>query len=298
MNEKKVVLVTGATGRQGSHTVRQLLKRGFVVRAFVRDKSKAVAQELKKLGAHLVEGSFDDDESMKRALEGADGAFLVTPADPSNQSGNAKEIEVAYGVTFVEHCKTAGVKHLVFTSSSLSGERSDVPFLDSKREIEEHIRQSGLTYTILRPVAFMENFNEMWMRGDNVYIPLDSNVNIPFICSKDIGEFAAISFDKPADFKGKTLVIAADMLTPPQAAKIFSQALGREIKSEQQPIEELAFFSQALVAMFKKINERGFVKDMAEIDFVALRKINPDLWTLEDWLKHQPFKVAAAPRLR
>lgn len=76
-DHRGVVLVTGATGRQGGAVAEHLIAAGLPVRALVRDPSKPRANELAEKGADLVRGDLDDPASLERALEGAYGVFSV-----------------------------------------------------------------------------------------------------------------------------------------------------------------------------------------------------------------------------
>jgi uncharacterized protein YbjT (DUF2867 family) len=69
-NDKRVILVSGATGQQGGATARNLLDRGFAVRALTRDTEKAAARELAELGAEVVSGDLEDRASIERVLDG------------------------------------------------------------------------------------------------------------------------------------------------------------------------------------------------------------------------------------
>jgi uncharacterized protein YbjT (DUF2867 family) len=69
-------LVTGATGRQGGATVRELLKVGAKVHAFVRDSSKPEAQALESLGATLFVGDYANTEAIAAAAKGVKGIFV------------------------------------------------------------------------------------------------------------------------------------------------------------------------------------------------------------------------------
>ena len=68
---KRVILVSGATGQQGGTTARNLLERGFAVRAVTRDTEKAAARELADLGAEVVSGDLEDRAFIERVLDGA-----------------------------------------------------------------------------------------------------------------------------------------------------------------------------------------------------------------------------------
>ncbi|CAN5356971.1 hypothetical protein BH24GEM3_BH24GEM3_11210 [soil metagenome] len=76
-NRDRLILVTGATGKQGGATAHHLLRRGYRVRALTRNPSQPAATTLREQGAEVVEGNLDDRASLERALEGAYGVFSV-----------------------------------------------------------------------------------------------------------------------------------------------------------------------------------------------------------------------------
>ena len=81
MATKKIIAVVGATGSQGSGLVRAILedKKGdFTVRAITRNTESEKARELARMGAQVVQADINDVESLKKAFEGAYGAYLVT----------------------------------------------------------------------------------------------------------------------------------------------------------------------------------------------------------------------------
>ena len=78
MSNKLTVLVTGATGKQGGAVARLLLKKGHHVRAFTRKPDSLAAQELKRLGAELATGNFEDRASVERAAKSTDAIFAMS----------------------------------------------------------------------------------------------------------------------------------------------------------------------------------------------------------------------------
>ena len=110
-NSNKLILVTGATGSQGGATARHLLKKGFKVRAFVRDDTKPSAIELKNHGAELFKGTLDDKNSIKGALNGVYGVFSV-----QNFWEHGYDKEVHQGKNTADAAKEAGIKHFVYSS--------------------------------------------------------------------------------------------------------------------------------------------------------------------------------------
>ena len=73
----QIILVTGATGRQGSTAVRHLLEAGFKVRGLTREPNKLEAKRLEDLGAEMVEGNLDDPAKIRQDLNGCYGVFAV-----------------------------------------------------------------------------------------------------------------------------------------------------------------------------------------------------------------------------
>src|SRR5687767_1486406 len=111
MAQKKVIVVFGATGAQGGGLARAILNDSnseFSVRAVTRNPESDKAKELAKRGAEVVAGNIDDMESIKRALNGAYGAFFVTffwdHFSAEKETNEAKNMAAA--------AKDAGLKHV------------------------------------------------------------------------------------------------------------------------------------------------------------------------------------------
>lgn len=151
-NSERIILVTGATGRQGGAVYQHLQKKGFKLRALVRDPDSNQARQLMGHGDKMLRGGFDDTDSLLRAMDGVYGVFSVQP-----HSAN----EIQQGVAVIEAARRQGVSHFVYSSVGGADEETGIPHFESKIKIEAHLLSSGLQYTIVRPVFFMEN----WYRG-------------------------------------------------------------------------------------------------------------------------------------
>jgi uncharacterized protein YbjT (DUF2867 family) len=286
------VLVIGATGQQGGATARQLLDRGRRVNALVRDPNSAAAGALRAAGADLVPGDLDDPASLRSAMEGVSGVFLVlTMMVGPRISAEGVAAEERRGKAVAELARDSGVGHLVYSSLNGADARSGIPYYDSKARIEEHIRKLGIPATILRPVSFMDNFatyNRPVLDGGEVVVSLAVRPDLPMqlIAVRDIGAFAAIAFDRPDQFLGRTVEIAGDVLTPPQIAETFGRVCGLPARFRQTPIEQIRAFDQQLAQMFTFFNEHP--SDPADLS--ALRAQHPDLISLETWLCRTGWK--------
>lgn len=286
------VLVIGATGQQGGAAARQLLERGQAVRALVRDPDSPAASALRRAGATLVTGDLDDPDSLRSAMEGARGVFLVlTMMVGPRISPEGVEAEERRGRAVADLARECGTGHLVYSSLNGKGADSGIPYYESKKRIEEHIHALGLPATILRPVSFMENFatyNRPSLQDGELVVSLAVEPEIPMqlISVRDIGAFAAIAFGRPEEFLGRTLEIAGDALTPPQIADAFGRACGRPARFRQTPIEQVRAFDAQLAQMFTFFNEHP----SEPADLPALRAVHPDLMRLETWIDATGWK--------
>lgn len=287
------VLVIGATGQQGGATVRALLRRGWPVRAFVRDPGSAKAAGLRAEGVELVVGDLDDTRALRDAMDGVHGVFLMlTMMSGRNISLAAVAAEERRGKCVAELAAERGVAHLVYSSLAGAGAGSGIEYYAAKEHIEGHIRALGVPATVLRPVSFMDNFTtyNRPVRGENgsltVALAVRPDLPMSLIAVRDIGEFAAIAFARPREFLGRTLTLAGDALTPPQIADTFARVTGMPARSVQVPIEQIAAFDEQVAKMFAFVNAHP----APAIDLGALRGMHPDLMDLETWLRRTNWK--------
>ncbi|CAD5931561.1 NmrA/HSCARG family protein [Streptomyces cyaneofuscatus] len=269
LTDQKIILVLGGTGNQGGATARELLSRGWSVRALVRDPDKPEAQALKELGAVLVRGDLEDVASLRAAAEGVYGIFSVQALAYEPETLAA---EVRHGKAIADVAKEAGVTHFVYSSVGGAERETGIDHFESKAEIERHIKALGLPATILRPVFFMNNLLHFAdVEGERVMsLPVKPDKPMQFIASDDIGVFAADAFDRPAEFIGREIELAGDEITFPQVAEVYERITGTPSRLEATPIEE---------RMFEWFAEEGY-----QADIPALREMHPGLLTFEQFL--------------
>ena len=289
MENGRSVLVVGSTGQQGGATARSLLKRGFAVRALTRNPEKPEARELAGRGAELARGDLDDRSSVEGALEGVHGVFSV-----QNFWETGYEREIEQGKRLVDAAKDAGVEHFVYSSVGSAHRETGIAHFDSKAEVEDYLRRSGMPYTILRPVFFMQNW-EMFGRdqilGGTFAQPLDPDRPLQMLDAEDIGVFAAIAFENPEGWIGREVDLAGDEMTMPEVAATFSRVIGREVGYYQVPwdqFEEAA--GEEAAVMYRWFNDHGY-----EADIAALRQEHPGLVTFERYLRTHGWENAGLP---
>ena len=290
LDAERSVRVSGATGRQGGAVIRHLLARGWKPRALSRNADGAAAQDLVRLGVEVGQGDLEDPASLERAVRGMRGVYSVQDF----WSVGARR-EVAQGKNLADAAAKAGVEHFVYSSVGGAERRSGIDHWESKWEIEQHIRGLGLPATMLRPVAFMENYYvaqvEIGILKGKLVDPVRPEKPYQTIASDDIGAFAALAFARPAEFIGIELEIAGSELTNPQAAAVFSRVLGQPVKFHRlpMPMVRLAMGKEGY-QMFRWFNESGFQADIA-----GLRRRYPEvhLHTLEEWLRAEGWHKRA-----
>ncbi|HSG09654.1 MAG TPA: NmrA/HSCARG family protein [Longimicrobiales bacterium] len=256
------ILVTGATGQQGGATARELLAAGHKVYAMTRNPDGAVAQALADAGAQIVQGDLNDEVSLRAALQGKWGVFAVQNTWEAGVEGEEEQ-----GKRIARLAKDAGVHHFVYASVGSAHRATGIPHFDNKFRVEETIRALGFpSFTILRPVFFMENLSSPWFKpgiDDGVLgLGMDADTKLQMIAVADIGRYGRIAFERHEELNGKALDIAGDALTPIEAAAILSEVKDGSISHFQVPIEEVREFSADFAAMLEWFDAVGYDADI------------------------------------
>jgi uncharacterized protein YbjT (DUF2867 family) len=273
----KIILVTGATGKQGGAVARHLLGDGWSVRALTRSPDKPEAENLRNLGAEIVQGDLDDPASISSAVAGVYGVFSV-----QQYWGKGVDVEVVEGKALADAAKKAGVAHFIYSSVGGAERKTGIPFFESKFQIETYIKKLNLKWSIVRPAYFMDNFLAPDTIG-RIYtgdfpFPLETEMSMQLVAVDDIGEMVKLMFDNPEIYLGKAIEIAGDELTGAQIAETLSKAIGKTVTYREIPVESLHEISADYEMMFDWMNRRGFAADIE-----LLKEKLPSLKTLEAW---------------
>lgn len=288
--KKNIILVTSATGKQGGAVAKQLLDGGFRVRAMTRKTDSDKARTLKKLGAEVVYGDFDDPGSLEKALEGVWGAHSV-----QNSWEAGVEREVVQGKRFAELARKAGVRHFVYSSVGSAHRKTGIPHFESKWQIEEAVRALDFpSYTIIRPVFFMENFLAEWflpgILEGKLRVGLKPDTSLQMIAVEDIGKFGRYAFEQHEKMNGVALDIAGDERTMIETARILSGAIGHKVEFEEIPKEVVRKWSDDFAIMLEWFESVGYNADIR-----ALRKMYPTL-RLGDWAERVNWPALASSK--
>jgi uncharacterized protein YbjT (DUF2867 family) len=241
-----MVLVAGSTGFLGREICRRLRARGIGVRALVRSSSdQTVVAALADLGAQAAVGDVKDRASLDAACRGADTVISTVTTTRSRAPGDSLESADHEGqLSLVDAAQAAGVQRFVFVSFS-RGISGDDALTVAKREVEARVRESGMTFTILRPSYFMEVWLGPHLGFDaanataRVYGGGDNPIS--FISRDDVAEFAVQALDNPAATNATIELGGPEALSPHQVICMFEQAGGRPF--EVQYVSEAALQS-------------------------------------------------------
>src|SRR5215470_15721349 len=188
-----------------------------------------------------------------------------------------------------EAARAAGVEHFLYSSVGGAERNSGITHWETKWEVENYVRKLSLPTTILRPVAFMENYYiaavEIGILKGKLADPIRGDKPYQTIAVDNIGAFGALAFDRPNDFIGSELEIAGSELTNVQAAEVFSRVLDKRVKFQKLPLPLVRLvLGKEFYQMFRWFNDSGF-----QADIPNLKRNYPEvpLLSLEEWLIHE-----------
>ena len=310
----KVIAVAGATGAQGGGLVRAILSDssgGFTARALTRDPNSDKAKALADLGAEVVQADLHDPASVRRAFDGAYGAFCVT----FFWNHMSPETELAEARSMADAAKATKLQHVIWStledtrkSVPLTDDRMPtlmdkykVPHFDAKGEADALFAASGVPVTYLITSFYWENFIYFGMnpkKGPDGKLTLSlpmADKRLSGMAAEDIGKTAYAIFKKgPAAMAGKRIGIAGEHLTGAEIAAKMGKAMGKEITYSAVPFEvfrNLGFpGADDLGNMFQFYAE--FEEQLAGTrDLAKTRALNPELQAFDQWLARNKEKI-------
>src|SRR5215469_3813557 len=216
-----MMLVTGATSAVGIAILKELLARKIPVRAFVHQP--AAAQRLDSQGAEAFVGDMAERASAQQALQGIERVYLISPAT---------EQLFAIEHLWAEEARKAGIHSIVKQSEIGADPQSFSPLLQQHGRAEAAIRTSGVPYTILRTLYFMQNFGPMYAQSIRtsgmICAPLD-DAQISYVDAHDVGAVAAQLLTEEGHQDQQYEVTGPEALSCGQLAEIFSAVLNMPV---------------------------------------------------------------------
>ncbi|MGD2071715.1 MAG: NmrA/HSCARG family protein [Gemmatimonadota bacterium] len=309
----RIIAVVGATGAQGGGLARAILADpdgGFAVRALTRRPDSDAARALADRGAEIVRADLDDAGSVRRAFDGAYGAYCVT----NFWEHFSPEKEQAQARTMAEAAADAGVEHVIWSTLDDTRERVPldddrmptlmgeykVPHFDAKGEADRYFREAGAPTTFLQTVFYWDNLIHFGMgprRGEDgvarLVLPMGDK-KLPSIAVEDIGRCAYGVFQEGTGLVGQTVGIAGGHPTGAQMAEGLTEALGEEVVYQDVPPDVYRSFgfpgAEDLGNMFqfKQEFEEAYC---ASRPVDRSRELNPALQSFDAWARANADRI-------
>ena len=267
-----MILIVGASGWLGGAVARQLLAAGKAVRLMTRNPAKL--DDLARLGAHVVVGDLRQPGSLRQAFLGVDQVLAAAHAYPGQGSNNPHLVDDVGNRYLVDLARVTGVTHFVFVSALGARPDHTVDLLRIKYGVEQYVRHNVLSYTILRPAAFMESWaasiGEQIARKSELTIVGRGENPINFVSVEDAARFAVIALERP-EARGKILDVGGpENLTLQQVIGMVEQAWGRDARKKYVSARKVEALS-TLVRLFNRSlgrrMEHGVYLDTANLAF-------------------------------
>ena len=281
MTNNKTIFVTGGTGNQGGAVARNLIEQGFTIKVLTRNPNSIKSENLKTMNIEVVKGDLNNADTYREYLKNVYGIFSVQTFE------NGVEKEINQGITLATLAKEFGIKHFLYSSVFGADLNTGVAHMESKFKIENHIKQIGLPFTIIRPTSLFENFlipqvKKGILKGKLVQA-IHRNTVLQYIAAEDIGKAAAKIFQESEMYLGKTIPLATEQLSTQEVADKFSEVLNKKIEYKKLPVlVTRLFLGKNLYKMFKWMTEiSSFQKEVVDLT----KKEFPNPISLKTWIE-------------
>jgi uncharacterized protein YbjT (DUF2867 family) len=214
-----MILITGASGTVGRTVLQEVSRTPSSVRAMFRSKEEAAKAPS---GCQPVLADFSDKPSLRKALDGVTAVYLVCSPIPQLVELESNVLDV---------CKETGVQHVVLNSALGAG---DFPksFPSWHRKVEDKLKSTGISFTILRPNGFLQNivaYNAPSIRAQGAFYASMSDAKVSYLDVGDIAAVAAKALHAGAH-AGKTYELhGPEAISNQELAKRISRVAGRTV---------------------------------------------------------------------
>jgi uncharacterized protein YbjT (DUF2867 family) len=225
-----LIAVTGATGAIGGRVARSLARHGSTLRLIARDVRRAPS-----LGVDVAQASYDDEQAMRRALDGVHTLFFVSASEDAHR--------VRLHTTVVDAAVAAGVERVVYLSFLNAAADCTFTFARDHWATEQRIRHSGLRHTFLRDATYADFVPGLAGADRVIRGPAGDGAFTP-VAQDDVA--AAASAVLLSDrYDGDTLDLTGpERLTMTDVAAVLTEASGKPVRYEQETVEQ-AYASRA-----------------------------------------------------
>jgi uncharacterized protein YbjT (DUF2867 family) len=295
-----MILIVGATGKLGGTVAKLLLNEGKSVRAMTRTPDKA--QALQKLGAEIVAGDLRAPSTLAKACAGVTKLLAASHSFLGRGNASPQVVDDGGNRNLIDAAKAAGVEHFVFISALGAHPDHPVDFFRIKYKIEVYLQNCGISYTILRPAAFMDTWGEMigkpiieqgkatiFGRGKN---PMN------YVAVDDVARFAQMALENPHARNQVIEIGGPENLTIEQVVEVFERLSGRKAKKSYVPraaMRGMRILMRPLNPGFSRQIAAGINMDTTDQTFdmtETLKRYPMPLTRLEDFVRMRYRKAS------
>lgn len=269
------ILVTGASGKTGKAILRALKRRGYWIRALVRQPQRSPDVE-DNGAADVVVADLADLAGLQSATRGIDAMYHIAP--------NVSPWEVVFGKNAIAAAQANKVGHFVY-HSVFHPNTQKMPHHWLKLRVEEALFESDLPYTILQPAAYMQNILAQWesIKERSIYTtPYPIVTRMSLVDLEDVAEVASLVLGNASHFEAIYELAGPDRLSQVEIATIMSQILGQQIVAQEISIDDWLRQAQSrgltgyplrtLLAMFDYYRQYGFCGNSNVLGYLLNRK--------------------------
>ena len=261
----KQVLIVGGSGLLGQELVRLLLNKGMRVHVLTRTPNKS--SHLSDLGAVVVKGDLADTASLDAACRGMDAVVSAAHSMLGRGRYSSEKIDGEGQKNLVDAAVSAGVKYFLFTSIIGASPNHPLDFCRTKWAVEEHLKQSGMAYNIVRPAAFMEVHIQELMgksileKGKVTLLGKGMNPT-NFVSIKDVAQLLEHCMDNPRGHNQTYDIGGLDNLTRHDIVKLYEAKIGKPVKVSHVPNGVLRLMSRIIKPFHPGISRILFLSDL------------------------------------
>ncbi|MEV4556272.1 NmrA family NAD(P)-binding protein [Kitasatospora sp. NPDC049285] len=220
-----MIVIMGAGGATGGATLRSLAALGVPTRALSREPARLAAaldsQTLRQTAT--VPADAADPESLRAAFHGAQQVFLTMANGPH---------QVRYELNAIEAAVDCGVQHIVKVSAPAAEPDSPVAVSRGHHLIEERLRSTGITATVLRPYAFMQKLLLLapGIAAAGLVHGAMGGARCNYVDVRDIGDAGAAVLTLPELAGGTYALTGGRAFSYPELTALLGELIGRPIR--------------------------------------------------------------------
>ncbi|HEV2216147.1 MAG TPA: SDR family oxidoreductase [Candidatus Dormibacteraeota bacterium] len=265
-----MILLAGGTGTLGRKTVRILSARGRKVRILTRNPERA--GDLESDATEIVAGDVRDPASLQQAVSGIEAVISAISGYGPSSGADPRSVDGEGNHNLIRAAEAAGVGHFVLVSMHDAGPHHPMELARMKFAAEQELKRSRMDWTIIRPTAFMETWNEIigaplrkagWAvifgRGDNP---------VNFVSADDVANLVALAVDDPNMRRLAIDLGGPENLTLTQLVQVCEAESGRKARHVRIPrpiLRLIAALARPLNAAAARLAADALVMD--EMDF-------------------------------